>query len=116
MTWLNSPMKQGTGGREGSRSSVRLRHVFPFVARDRHGRLNGPVKVRGCFLLSARMGELLHGAHDPGDAFHAFEGFLDGLRDLVEEVGEVGGDEEFIEPGDVGAVAVLLLTAPSKSS
>ena len=117
MTWLNSPRKHGTAGQVGVKVQFHVGHVFPLVARHGDGAFDGFVEIGGGLFLAARMGKFLHGAHDLGDALDAFERFLDGGGDLLEEIIEVAGREQFLSTrASSSGVTALAFAAPSSSS
>ena len=70
-----------------------LRHVFPLVAGDGNGALDRAIEI-GRGLLARRMRELLHRAHDLGDAIDAFERLVERARNFFLEVVEVGFAEQ----------------------
>ena len=75
-------------GQVGVEIHLDLRHVFPFVAGDGNGALDRAIEVGGG-LLARRVRELLHGAHDLGDAIHAFERLVERARNFFLEIVEV---------------------------
>ena len=75
-------------GQVGVEIHLDLGHVLPLVAGDGNGALDGAVEV-GRGLLARRVRELLHRAHDLGDAVHALERLVERARDLFLEIVEV---------------------------
>ena len=88
-TWLSSAGEHGTGGRFASRSVSISATYFHSLRRHGDGALDRAVEIGGG-LLARRVRELLHGAHDLGDAIDAFQGLVERARNLLLEVVEVG--------------------------